>query len=1250
MRPELPRQVDDVIARATAKEPADRFRTADEFVLALAGASGTPALSSSAARGSRTVVPLSANPYKGLRAFDEADARDFHGRARLVDEIAARLRLDGPAGRFVLLVGPSGSGKSSVVRAGLVPALRRGLVERSDEWFHTTMTPGTHPFEELEAALLRVAVNPPSSLLDQLRSDERGLLRASMRIVPDTTSEVMIVIDQFEELYTLCEDDGLRGRFLDALAAAATEPTSRVRIVATLRADFYDRPLERAGFAGLVRDHTIAVAPLAPDELEHAIVDPAASVGCHFEPGLVAAMVAEVGDQPGALPLLQFALTSLHDQQVSGLLTLDAYRRMGGLTGAIAERAEQLFTNGDEAHQRTCQQLFTRLVTLGQGVPDTRRRVPRSELGVDASMEHAVSIFGGARLLSFDRDGATREPTVELAHEALIRDWPRLRRWLDSDREGLRLHRHLTAASVAWAERGRDPGDLYRGGRLESATAWADGDRRRLNPVESEFLGASVAAHESEVRRERHRLVRLHRLLVAVGVVAAFAIIAGVVAAVQRGVAADQRDLAELATAEAESQQVAAEVAAAEAESQRVAAEAAAEESEIRRMVAQAVDQLDSDVGLALLIALEAYRWAPSNETLGGLQRVLVGLPRGWLGSLQGRMSYVDVARSEEGSVVAAAGELGIDVFDLDSRELVAGFEAENVTVVEVSADGSLVAAASETGEWWLLALPDLNVVDQGSGPTVATMRFAPFGDAVAFGDSGGGVSVVEDGDRRVLGGLDGSVEDLAWRFDGAQVIAGGSITRPARVFDALRGGQVGFDMIATGGATDGSSAVEFLGADALVANGPAVRFDVATGAEIGRFTEVDVRVNGRVRSLSSDSFIAVESNGNAWSADFASGSATPLAPVVAGGLSAIGTDSIVIASIGGSLMINDLSGERVLGTRVPLEPGRAKASVSDDGRIVVSGYRGPIGWWRPGPPPVELGRLEASQSYIRGNDLWVGTLAADGSGEFVMWTDEGEFESPHPYPEIAATIGMSPDGEILVIPTGNRETTLHVVDRRTGETLMVLADLDQAIPESEEFVRRLVSDIEFSPDGSQMVATTFGGYWGVWDTRTWSPLRPIESDDEFMDIAFSSDGRLAATLTLGGELSLRNAADLSLIAEPIAAHGVGQIGGRAVAFTSDGRFLVSDGDNGARLWDVQALQAIGGVFPHEGDQSSAQLAVEANQLMTVVGDDVVLWNLDVDAWFDIGCRAVGRSMTEAEWVQFGPRGQPYAATCDRSG
>ncbi|VAW42294.1 High-affnity carbon uptake protein Hat/HatR, partial [hydrothermal vent metagenome] len=343
-------------------------------------------------------------------------------------------------GRFLAIVDPSGSGKSSVVKAGLLPALQQGALPGSEEWFIVEMTPGSYPLEELEAALLRVAVNPPPSLLEPLQKDERGLVWVLKRLLPqdrgtENPSQLLLIIDQFEELFTLVNNEADRSRFLDNLFAALTDANSRLWVIITLRADFYDRPLHLPQLGEWMRQRTELVLPLTVGELEQAITAPAARMGISCEPGLVSAIITDVKEQPGALPLMQYALTELFEQRNSlpprssggRILTLAAYQEIGGVTGALARRADEIYQNLDEAGQEATRQLFLRLITLGEGIEDTRRRVLMSELQTLRVLEtlrvlnHAIEMYGRYRLLTFDHDPSTRSSTVEVAHEALLR-------------------------------------------------------------------------------------------------------------------------------------------------------------------------------------------------------------------------------------------------------------------------------------------------------------------------------------------------------------------------------------------------------------------------------------------------------------------------------------------------------------------------------------------------------------------------------------------------------------------------------------------------------------------------------------------------------------------------------------------------------------------------------------------------------------------------------------------------------------
>ncbi len=495
----LPRPVADVLRHASELGSAGRL--ACELGAALDGGP-RPAV--------RRVEPGRPveNPYRGLAPFTRADAAVFHGRERVVERLVGRLAMPGVDGRFVAVVGPSGSGKSSVVLAGLLPGLSADAVPGSSGWFVTTMTPGTHPFEALEAALLRVAVSPPPTLYEQLTGGDHGLRRAVRRILPDDDAELLLVIDQFEETFTLAEPTVVDS-FLDSIVAAVGDADARLRVVLTVRADFYDRPLRHRALSELLRGRTEIIGPMSLDELEAAIVEPAGLVGVGYSPGLVAEMIAEVEGRPGALPLLQYTLTELFDRRRGDVIDREDYRAIGGVSGAIAARAEALFADGDRHEQEATREVFLRLVTLGEGVHDTRRRVAVSELedlpfrgrAVDAVLERYTT----HRLLTADRDPVTRSPTVEISHEALLTEWDRLRRWIDTAREDLRFQRRLHLAMCEWIDAGRSEDQLLTGGLLTRLRSWVSESGVQLGGSEREYLELSVAAHEREVREAEAR-------------------------------------------------------------------------------------------------------------------------------------------------------------------------------------------------------------------------------------------------------------------------------------------------------------------------------------------------------------------------------------------------------------------------------------------------------------------------------------------------------------------------------------------------------------------------------------------------------------------------------------------------------------------------------------------------------------------------------------------------------------------------
>jgi basic membrane lipoprotein Med (substrate-binding protein (PBP1-ABC) superfamily)/DNA-binding SARP family transcriptional activator len=453
------------------------------------------------------------NPFNGLHAFTEADAERFFGRDRLVASLVRRLAA---GSRLLALVGASGSGKSSVLHAGLVTAVRKGAVEGSDDWLIALMVPGSQPFREAEAALLRSTLDAPDGLGAVLDEPEDGLLRACLRLLPDSTSRVLLVIDQFEELFTLGAPPPARDRFIRNLEVLLDDPYGRVVVAIGLRADLYGLPLEYPVFAEMLADGIVNVVPLTPDELESAAEEPAARAGATLEPALLVQLLSDVAGRPGGLPLFQYALTELFDRRDGALLTLDAYHEMGGVSGAIARRAEDLFLSLGPDERDAAKQLFLRLVTIADQGAWGRRRVAAGEIAAISTdlvaLQTVLDRFAEHRLLTLDRDPVTGSPTVEVAHEALLDQWPRLRRWIDDGRRDVLAHARLATALTEWEASGRQPGYLLSGQRLADYEEWARTSTLRLSTTEQRFLDVSLRQRDADQLAEDKRVARETKL------------------------------------------------------------------------------------------------------------------------------------------------------------------------------------------------------------------------------------------------------------------------------------------------------------------------------------------------------------------------------------------------------------------------------------------------------------------------------------------------------------------------------------------------------------------------------------------------------------------------------------------------------------------------------------------------------------------------------------------------------------------
>ncbi|MER6031916.1 helix-turn-helix domain-containing protein [Streptomyces sp. NPDC001851] len=606
-------------------------------------------------------------PYRGLARFEPADAHLFFGR----DELIERLFRQACLSRFAAVFGPSGSGKSSLLRAGLIPRLRNPDTTEFRPAALRVLTPGGHP--------LRTHVQ---------------------RLVPaEGEGDTWLIVDQFEELYTLCTDSGERDRFLDHLLAA-TDPENRLRVVIAVRADFLGRCAAHSRLTAALQDATVLAGPMSRKELRDAIIKPAQARGLIVERSLTSLILDEVEDQPGALPLMSHALLETWRRRKGRALTLEAYEAAGGLHGAIARTAEHAYARLTPAQADLTRRILLRLITPGEGTPDTRRPAPRTELDFSNSTDTVVVLdrLASARLITLDHD------TVDLAHEALITAWPRLRQWIDDARERLPFHRQLTEAARAWNDLDRDPGALYRGSRLAAAEKCFAGRRADLIPVECAFLDASIAAREQEQRVAWRTARRLWRLRVAVSVVAVLAMMAGLVAW-QRDQMGHQR-LADAAS---------------------------------RRVAALAESMRYADPLTALRLSVAAWRISPTLEARAAL----------WGASTQpeqdaftapgtsGKDGYHPVFLTADGSTLVTGGTGYAQLWDLTTHRL--------LRAVPVSKDDRLMEASPDARRLLFRASDRWEVRDAASGaptplplPSAGIVSFGPTQDTFLVSDEDG--------------------------------------------------------------------------------------------------------------------------------------------------------------------------------------------------------------------------------------------------------------------------------------------------------------------------------------------------------------------------------------------------------------------------------------------------------------------------------------------------------------------------------
>jgi WD40 repeat protein/serine/threonine protein kinase len=1208
------RQVYEKLGAANREEAIERAQE-----LELVDAEGRVVLSDTQTRTAILARPEPMNPYKGLHAFQSTDARDFFGREEQIEQLLHRMDEDHAWSRFLAVIGPSGSGKSSLVRAGVIPSLRAGALPNSKTWFFVEMLPDAAPIEQLLVALMQVAADDLLEIHAMLKENEDGILKAAEHILPDDGSELVILIDQFEEVFTLVEDEATRAHFMAMIRRAVTDPTSRVRIIITLRADYYDRPLQYTDFGELLRTRMETVLPLSASGLERAIIAPAERVGVSFESGLVAQIVSEMNQQIGALPLLQYALTELFERRAGWVMTSEAYNDIGGAVGALANRADELYQGMTETGQQLTRQMFLRLVTLGEGAEDTRRRATFDEmLSLSSNVElmrDVMDTYARYRLLSLDHDPDTRKPTVEVAHEAILREWERLRGWLNNSRDDIRQERTLAQLTQEWDTAHRDKSYLLSGSRLEIFDTWSETTELALTPTEQAYLQASTTQRKTLLEQERARQAREDKLerrsrSILTALVGVFGL-AALIAVALTIIAFEARDSAQTSFLRAE----------------RI------------RLSAQAQIALDSgdDVLIPALLSLRSLRLGYSPEADSTL---LAALSKGfseqqYIGHT-GEVISVDfspngkfmVTASNDGTAILWDVETSNDLLHIEGHEglvVNAIFSRDGRQILTASADGTVRFWSAQTGN-------EMRQLPQHESPVWA-LAWSPDNSVILTSDESHKAYLWNAESGELLHELSAHSDIVNHGFfspDGLYVVTG-SFDNTAILWDVQTGEQVRVFRGHTGCVCGGDFSPDGQSIVTASYDQTARLWDVTTGDEIQRYSgHLNIVLDARF-APDGESILTASQDKTARLWDTATGQEVEQFVGHTSGVNGIAfaDDNRFI------LTASNDSTARLWDTQAEREPRVFTTAFSTlqatnilyleqfpDGRILATGSaNGSIRFWSVGRGTilreVNTGVVGILHDIDRSPDF----IAT--AGNTVRLWDEDSGDAVYTFDtHRGAVYAVEFSHNTNRLLTGGSDSTARLWDVRTGTELLVLEGHTAA-----------VRAVAFSPDDTQLLTGSDDGTLRLWNASTGEVIHTFSGHDAMIrSVAFSPDGHLLAS---GGNDNQARLWDVATGQQIRVFEGHGDAVW-SVAFAPDGRTLLTgSADTTARLWDVATGVGLRQLSGHNDIVRSVAFSADGSHVLT--GDNVstYLWIASLADVIRLACEQIPRDFSAADRTFF---------------